>query len=67
MTYAIAITMIVAGALAACRVPARRAASIDAAVTLRADERSLAATERRHDFRSHDHAVVNVCHLFYDV
>ena len=37
MTYATVITMIVAGALAACLFPARRAASIDPAVTLRAD------------------------------
>ena len=35
MTYAAVITTIVAGALAACLFPARRAASIDAAVTLR--------------------------------
>jgi putative ABC transport system permease protein len=37
MTYAIVVTLIVAGALVACLVPARRAASIDAAVTLRAE------------------------------
>jgi putative ABC transport system permease protein len=37
LTYATVITMIVAAALAACLVPARRAASIDAAVTLRAE------------------------------
>ena len=37
MTYATTVTMIVAGALAACLVPARRAASVDASVTLRAD------------------------------
>jgi putative ABC transport system permease protein len=37
MTYATVITMIVAGALAACLFPARRAASVDAAVTLRAE------------------------------
>jgi putative ABC transport system permease protein len=37
LTYVTVITMIVAGALAACLVPARRAASIDAAVTLRAE------------------------------
>jgi putative ABC transport system permease protein len=37
LTYATVMTMILAGALAACLVPARRAASIDAAVTLRAD------------------------------
>jgi putative ABC transport system permease protein len=37
MTYASVITMIVAGALAACLLPARRAASVDAAVTLRAE------------------------------
>ena len=37
MTYAIVITLILAGALAACLFPARRAASVDAAVTLRAD------------------------------
>jgi len=37
MTYAIVVTLIVAGALAACLVPARRAASIDAVVTLRAE------------------------------
>jgi putative ABC transport system permease protein len=37
MTYATVITMIVAGALAACLFPARRAASLDAAVTLRAE------------------------------
>ena len=37
ITYAIVVTMIVASALAACFVPARRAASIDAAVTLRAE------------------------------
>jgi len=36
-TYATVITMIVAGALAACLFPARRAASVDAAVTLRAE------------------------------
>src|SRR5688572_8837962 len=36
-TYAIVITLILAGALAACLFPARRAASVDAAVTLRAD------------------------------
>jgi putative ABC transport system permease protein len=35
-TYATVVMMIVAGALAACLVPARRAASIDAAETLRA-------------------------------
>ena len=37
MTYATVITMIVASALAACLFPARRAASVDPAVTLRAD------------------------------
>jgi putative ABC transport system permease protein len=37
MTYATVITMIGAGALAACLFPARRAASVDAAVTLRAE------------------------------
>ena len=37
MTYATVITMIVAAALAACLFPARRAASVDPAVTLRAD------------------------------
>ena len=37
VTYATVVTMIVAGALAACLVPARRAAAVDAAVTLRAD------------------------------
>ena len=37
MTAATTVTMIVAGALAACLVPARRAASVDASVTLRAD------------------------------
>jgi putative ABC transport system permease protein len=37
MTYVIVIAMIVAGALAACLVPARRAASVDAAVILRAE------------------------------
>jgi putative ABC transport system permease protein len=37
MTYATIITMIVAAALAACLFPARRAASVDPAVTLRAD------------------------------
>jgi ABC-type antimicrobial peptide transport system permease subunit len=36
-TYAAVVTMIVAGALAACLLPARRAASVDAAVTLRAE------------------------------
>jgi putative ABC transport system permease protein len=36
-TYATVILMIVAGALAACFFPARRAASVDATVTLRAD------------------------------
>ncbi len=36
-TYATVIAMIVAGALAACLFPARRAASVDAAVTLRAE------------------------------
>jgi putative ABC transport system permease protein len=36
-TYATVITMIVAGALAACLFPARRAASVDAAVILRAE------------------------------
>jgi ABC-type lipoprotein release transport system permease subunit len=36
-TYTTVITMIVAGALAACVLPARRAASVDAAVTLRAE------------------------------
>jgi putative ABC transport system permease protein len=36
-TYATVMALIVAGALAACLVPARRAASIDAAVTLRAE------------------------------
>ena len=37
LTYVTVITMMVAGALAACLSPARRAASIDAAVTLRAE------------------------------
>jgi putative ABC transport system permease protein len=37
MTYATVITMIVTSALAACLLPARRAAAIDAAVTLRAE------------------------------
>src|SRR5262245_29329150 len=37
MTYAAVITTIVASALAACLFPARRAASIDAAVTLRSE------------------------------
>jgi len=37
MTYAAVITTIVAAALAACLFPARRAASIDAAVTLRSE------------------------------
>jgi putative ABC transport system permease protein len=37
MTYATVITMLVASALAACLFPARRAASVDPAVTLRAD------------------------------
>ena len=37
MTYATVITMIVTGALAACLVPARRAAAVDATVTLRAE------------------------------
>jgi putative ABC transport system permease protein len=37
LTYAIVVTMMVVSALAACLVPARRAASIDAAVTLRAE------------------------------
>jgi putative ABC transport system permease protein len=37
MTYVTVIAMIVAGALAACLVPARRAASVDAAVILRAE------------------------------
>jgi putative ABC transport system permease protein len=36
-TYATVITMIVASALAACLLPARRAASVDAAVILRAE------------------------------
>jgi putative ABC transport system permease protein len=37
VTYAVVIAMIVTGALAACLIPARRAASIDATVALRAD------------------------------
>jgi putative ABC transport system permease protein len=37
MTYAAVVTMIVGGALVACLLPARRAASVDAAVTLRAE------------------------------
>jgi putative ABC transport system permease protein len=37
MTYATVITMIIAGALAACLFPARRAASVDAAVALRSE------------------------------
>ena len=37
LTYAAVVTLIVASALAACLIPARRAASIDAAVTLRAE------------------------------
>ena len=37
LTYATVITMIVTGALAACLFPARRAASVDAAVTLRSE------------------------------
>ena len=37
MTYAAVVTTILAGALAACLFPARRAASVDAAVTLRAE------------------------------
>jgi putative ABC transport system permease protein len=37
LTYAAVVALIVAGALAACLLPARRAASIDAAVTLRAE------------------------------
>jgi ABC-type antimicrobial peptide transport system permease subunit len=37
VTYATVITMIVAGALAACLFPARRAASVDPAVILRAE------------------------------
>jgi len=37
LTYATVITMIVAGALAACLLPARRAASVDATVALRAE------------------------------
>jgi putative ABC transport system permease protein len=37
ITYATVITMIVAGALAACLLPARRAASADPAVALRAE------------------------------
>ena len=37
MTYATVTTMIVTAALAACLFPARRAASVDPAVTLRAD------------------------------
>jgi ABC-type antimicrobial peptide transport system permease subunit len=37
MTYATVTTTIVAGALAACLFPARRAASVDAAVTLRSE------------------------------
>jgi ABC-type lipoprotein release transport system permease subunit len=35
VTYATVIAMIVAGALAACLLPARRAALVDPAVTLR--------------------------------
>lgn len=37
LTYATVVAVIVGGALAACLIPARRAASIDAAVTLRAE------------------------------
>jgi putative ABC transport system permease protein len=37
VTYAAVVTMIVAGALAACLFPARRAASVDVAETLRAE------------------------------
>jgi putative ABC transport system permease protein len=37
MTYTTVVTMIVVGALAACLFPARRAASVDAAVTLRSE------------------------------
>jgi len=35
VTYTTVVTMILAGALAACLVPARRAAMVDPAVTLR--------------------------------
>jgi putative ABC transport system permease protein len=37
VTYATVITVILTGALAACLLPAHRAGSVDAAVTLRAE------------------------------
>ena len=37
ITYATVVAMIVAGTLAACLIPARRAALVDPAVTLRAE------------------------------